>query len=131
MLLSCEFSKAMTRTLFLSPAVLRWRGWGSSSVSSFFYLQAGYYWKLWAQTEQMATGVRVCRMWVRAGGWRRWRLWGFGLVSQRPTATNLRKGAKREHLCSFHPRPNSCSAIFFFYPVLLFVHLLPIAVPHF
>lgn len=62
----------------------------------------------------MATGVTLCWMWrlvlgVRAGGWQRWRLQGFELVSQRPTATNLRKVAKSERPCSSHPLLNSFS----------------------
>lgn len=67
---------------------------------------------------------------VRAGGWERWRLQGGELVSQRPTATNLREAPKSEHPCSFHPLPNVLFC-FFFNPFLLFVYLLSVAAPHF
>lgn len=72
----------------------------------------------------MATGVTLCWVWrlvlgVRAGGWQRWRLQGFELVSQRPTATNLRKVAKSEHLRSSHPLLSSFSVFFLILSSLL------------
>lgn len=131
-LLSCEFSKAMTWTLFLSPAVLRWRGWGSSSVSSFFICRLGITGSFGLRLSKWPLGLEFagCGWGLEAG--EDGGCGGLGLLARDLQLLIWEKELKGSTCVPFILGQIPVPLFFFFYyPVLLFVHLLSTTVPCF